>query len=119
MTTLGARRNQSDRKQFLYRLKPTNPEMLARLPTPLEAIALHEHFEYLSQLAVIGKLLLAGRTTTDDETTFGIVIFEAKSEEDARRIMGNDPAIQEGVMEAELFPFRIAVQRSPNFAPRT
>jgi uncharacterized protein YciI len=118
MTTRVARRNQS--KHFLYRLTPADPEMLTRaLPNQMEAQVVSEHYQYLNQLAVIGTLVLAGRTNTDDDKTFGLVIIEADSEDDARRIMGNDPAIQEGIMNAELFPFRIAVQRRPDFVART
>ena len=40
---------------------------------------------------------------------FGITVFQATSEEAARDIMNNDPAVIAGVMRAELFPFRIAL----------
>src|SRR5690242_3946625 len=111
MTTYGNRRNEAARKQYIYRLKPADLEMLSRNPTPEEAEAVHFHYEYLKQLAVIDRLILMGRTQTDDETTFGVVIFEADSDEDAQRIMSNDPAVQAGVMQAELFPFKVMIQR--------
>jgi uncharacterized protein YciI len=114
MTTYGSRRN-TGRKQYIYRLKPADPEMLTRNPSPEEAEAVHFHYEYLKQLAVIDRLILMGRTTTQDESTFGVVIFEADSDEDALRIMNNDPAVQGGVMQAELFPFKVMVQRKPGF----
>lgn len=44
-----------------------------------------------------------------DEKTFGIVIFEADSEEEAQLIMKNDPAVAEGIMTADLFPYRVAL----------
>ncbi|MBI1880411.1 MAG: hypothetical protein HYR94_19710 [Chloroflexi bacterium] len=49
------------------------------------------------------------RTLTTDERTFGITVFEADSEEKAREIMNNDPAVIHGVMRAELYPFRIVL----------
>jgi uncharacterized protein YciI len=113
MTTYGARRNTAARKQFIYRLTPADPEMLRRNPTPEEAEAVHFHYEYLKQLTVIDRLILMGRTAADDETAFGLVIFEADSDEDALRIMNNDPAVQAGVMNAELFPFKVMLQRKP------
>jgi uncharacterized protein YciI len=47
-----------------------------------------------------------------DEKTFGIVIIEVESEEEALNIMNNDPAVSEGVMTAELFPYRVALIRT-------
>jgi uncharacterized protein YciI len=44
-----------------------------------------------------------------DEKTFGIVIIDVSSEEEAKNIMENDPAVKEGVMTAELFPYRVAL----------
>jgi uncharacterized protein YciI len=56
-----------------------------------------------------GVVILAGRTLNGDDSTFGIVIFNAGSEEEARRIMESDPAVRQGVMRAELFPYRVAL----------
>ena len=39
---------------------------------------------------------------------FGIIVFLADSEEAARSIMNKDPAIEKGLMESRLHPFRIA-----------
>ena len=67
------------------------------------------HFTYLSELAEEGVVIMAGRTATDDEDAFGIVLFCADSEADAQRIMRRDPARATGLMQAELFPFRVAI----------
>jgi uncharacterized protein YciI len=53
--------------------------------------------------------LAAGRTLNTDESSFGIIIFRADSEEAARRIVADDPAVRGGVMRAELYPYRIAL----------
>jgi hypothetical protein len=53
-------------------------------------------------------VILAGRTLTTDERGLGIVIFRAPSADAARAIMEGDPAVRQGVMRAELFPFRVA-----------
>ena len=100
------------RAEYLYRIQPTRPEMLAEGPTPEEAARIAEHFAYLKNLTEAGAVLLAGRTLNTDPTAFGIVLFRADSEAAARRIMEDDPAVHAGVMRAELFPFRIALQRS-------
>jgi hypothetical protein len=48
---------------------------------------------------------------SNDESTFGIAIFEAENEEVARTIMENDPAVAGGVMRATLYPYRVALMR--------
>jgi uncharacterized protein YciI len=96
---------------FIYRLQLTDLEMIHREHTPFEADVLDRHFAYLERLVAEGVVLLAGRTLTTDETTFGIVIFDAASEGEAQRIVDNDPAVANEVMRAELFPFRVALPR--------
>ena len=54
-------------------------------------------------------VLLAGRTLNTDPSSFGIVILTADTEQEARRIMHNDPAVKARVMRAELYPYRIAL----------
>lgn len=94
---------------FLYRIQPTRPEMLSEGPTDQEAAIVGDHFNYLKGLNEQGIVLLAGRTLNTDPSSFGIVILRADSEAAAREIMTNDPAVRNGVMRAELFPYRIAL----------
>jgi uncharacterized protein YciI len=100
--------------EFLYRIVPARPEMLTTGPTVEEIAATQAHFAYLDAAREAGVVLGAGRTLTKDESTFGIVILRAPDEEAARDFMEHDPAVNAGVMRAELFPFRIAL-----WAPRT
>ncbi len=99
----------SEAKQYLYKIKPTRPAMLIEGLTPRESEIMAQHFAYLQQLTQQGVLILAGRTLTTDEDTFGITVFKANSEEHARTIMNNDPAVIQGVMHAKLFPYRVAL----------
>jgi uncharacterized protein YciI len=96
-------------KQYLYKIEPTRSGMLSEGPTPTEQSVISEHFEYLKDLTGAGVVLLAGRTLNTDRTSFGIVIFRAASDDEARRLMEGDPAVRKGVMRAELFPYRIAL----------
>jgi uncharacterized protein YciI len=96
--------------QFLYRLQVTRLEMLRGGPTPEEARVVGAHLDYLKKLAEEGVVILAGRTQTNDDTTFGIVILNAADEATAWAVMDNDPAVKGSVMHATLFPFRVAVQ---------
>jgi uncharacterized protein YciI len=95
--------------QYLYRIQPTRAEMLRDGPTAEEAEIVGHHFEYLQRLAARGVVLLAGRTLTEDADSFGIVILAASTESEARAIMDDDPAVARGVMQARLYPFRIAL----------
>ena len=98
--------------QFIYRVQPTRLEMLTEGPTERETEVVRQHFEYLQGLTATGVVLVAGRTQTADERTYGIVVFEAESEAAARRVMGDDPAVKHGVMRAELAPFHVALWSS-------
>lgn len=95
--------------EFIYRIVPTRIEMLKSGPTPEESEATQDHFAYVNDGVRKGRVLLAGRTLIPDETTFGIVIFRADSDEEAKTFMDEDPAVREGVMTATLFPFRVAL----------
>ena len=99
--------------------------MNARTVTPLLVLALlaaghaiaqqnavaTRHFEYLAKAAQDGKVILAGRTTEALDKTFGLVIFEAASEADAREFMLAGPAIVAQLMTATLHPYAVAMQR--------
>ena len=95
--------------QFLYRIQPARPAMLTEGPTPEEARLVGEHFAYLQDLTARGAMLLAGRTLNSDASTFGIAIYEAADEAQARAVMQDDPAIRAGVFRAELFPYAVAL----------
>ncbi len=99
----------SDVTQYLYTIHPTRLEMLPNGPTPEEAEIVSQHFSYLEGLTERGVVVLAGRTQNTDESSFGIVIFNAQSEEAAREVMENDPAVKNGVMRAKLYPYRVAL----------
>ena len=95
--------------QFLYRIVPTRTAMLTDGPTDEEQRIVGEHFSYLQNLVERGIVLMAGRTMNRDERTFGIVIFQAADDTQARSLMHDDPAVRHGVMRAELFPYSIAL----------
>lgn len=105
-------------REFLYVIRPTRLAMLTDGPTPEEARIVSDHFEYLKRLAADGVVQLAGRTLREDDSAFGLVVFRAESEAAARAVMEGDPAVREGVMRAELHPYRIAVVGSPGAGPR-
>jgi uncharacterized protein YciI len=54
-------------------------------------------------------IVLVGRTLNTDESTMGIAVFRAESENAARQIMNEDP-VKKGVMTATLYPFKVLMQ---------
>ena len=87
-------------------------------PTADEAAVINRHFNYLSDLCQRQIVVLAGRTTTNDNHVFGICILRAEDIDEAQRMVDGDPAVAEGVMTAALYPFRIALQATPTKATR-
>ena len=96
-------------KQFLYRVQPIRAEMLEEGPTERESKIIEEHFAYLQHLVGKGTVLMAGRTLNEDDSSFGIVVFETDSESQAEAIMEGDPVVKGRVMQAQIFPYRIAL----------
>ena len=96
-------------QEFLYRIQPTRLDMLTDGGTDEENRIVGEHFAYLQSLLKDGTLVLAGRTLNTDASSFGIAIFRAEDEAAAQAIIDNDPAVKNGVMRAELFPYRVAL----------
>jgi uncharacterized protein YciI len=94
---------------FAYRIHPVRTDMLSAGPTEAEADTVRRHYEYLRTLTAAGTVVLAARTLTTDEASFGLVVFHAPDEAAARELMERDPALEEGVMRGELFPYRIAL----------
>ena len=103
---------ENEKKQYIYVLKLIPSLLNPDNWTEREETIINRHFLKLQELLEQGKLILAGKTSGIDEKTFGIVILEAESEAYAMTIMENDPAVAEGVMTAELFPYQVALARS-------
>lgn len=99
---------------FLYKIQPVRPAMLTDGSTETESKTVSEHFDYLKDLTEKGTVLLAGRTQNRDYSSFGIVIFNAETEEKAREIMNNDPAVKNRVFRAELFPYKNSLFKPEN-----
>lgn len=97
--------------QFIYILN-LYPRLLDKKNwTTKEENIVEEHFKNLEKLLEDKKLILAGKTEGLDKNTFGIVIIETESEEEARKIMEEDPAVRKEIMKAKLYPYRIALMR--------
>ena len=98
-----------ERKQFIYVLKLTPRLLDEKNWTEQDNQIVGRHFRRLQRLHKEGRVLVAGRTLNADPSQFGIVVFEAASEEEARELMEADDAVKEKIMTAQLFPFRVAL----------
>ena len=100
----------SERKQFIYVLKLTPRLLDAKKWTAQDEQIVGRHFRRLQQLHGEGRVLLAGRTLNEsDPSQFGVVVFEAADEDEARKLMEADDAVKEKIMTAQLFPFSVAL----------
>ncbi|WP_254871046.1 YciI family protein [Bacillus sp. Marseille-Q1617] len=77
--------------------------------TEEDEIVVAEHFKRLKEYRDRGVVILAGRTLNEEENAFGIVVFEEENEGKAEEFMSEDPCVKEGIMRAELFPYRVAL----------
>ncbi|GAB3260509.1 YciI family protein [Chitinimonas naiadis] len=100
--------------QFLYLIRPTRSDMLKQGLTDAESQAMAAHFAYLQAAQAQGQLILAGRTLEVDERGFGIAIYNATDEAAAQSFAVMDPAVQAGVVRAEVYPYRVALMSAAN-----
>ncbi|HEY9074895.1 MAG TPA: YciI family protein [Anaerolineaceae bacterium] len=100
---------------YLYRIQPIRLEMLTTGSIPQEEQAAAEHFAYLQRLTQEGTVMLAGRTLDGAPDVFGMVLFWAESEAEARALMLADPAVAQGVMRADLHPFQVSLFNAAYF----
>lgn len=92
--------------QFLIIKRPR--ENFIETMTEEEAEIMSKHFLYMQEKLKEGKLIIAGPVTTGE---FGLSIVETESEEEARKIMNNDPAVVGGIMTPTIYPYRVSLLR--------
>lgn len=92
---------------FIYLIRPSRPGFVERMLSEEEA-AMQAHSAYLHQLSSEKTFYLIGPCL---DRAFGIALFEAESLEAARQMMAHDPAVERGVVTAEIHPFHISFLR--------
>ena len=95
--------------EFIYFLKLIKRLEKVENWTEQDEKIVGEHFNQLLKLKENGSLLLAGKTSGNDEDTLGVVIFKADNMEEASKIMQNDPAIKKGIMTGKLQEYNVAL----------
>jgi uncharacterized protein YciI len=92
---------------WLCIIRPPRPTFMED-STPDENEVMRRHFEYLNGLLEDGRLILAGPSL---DPPFGIIVFEAENEDEARAVIGADPSVAAGIQTPELYPFRASLTR--------
>ena len=93
-------------KHYLIMYHPPREDFLENA-TGGESAEVSKHFGYLKLLNAEGVVLFAGRAA---DARFGIALLETETEQDARDILDNDPAVKAKVFTAELLPFSLALR---------
>jgi uncharacterized protein YciI len=96
-----------NKRTFIYKITPARKDFLQAADENSNNYMVL-HFKYLEELFAKGTLVLAGPCL---DTAFGIAIFYADSEEEAKQIMEADPAIKNGIMNSEIHEFRISLMQ--------
>ena len=92
---------------WLCIIRPPRPTFMDD-STPEEDAVMRAHFAYLAGLLEEDRLILAGPSL---DPPFGVIVFEAKSEDEARRLIAADPSVAAGLQTPELHPFRASLLR--------
>jgi uncharacterized protein len=97
--------------QYVYVLRLIERLWSVDAWTTADNAVVDAHFAYLKRLHAEGRLILAGKSAGNDASTFGLVIFEAEDLPQAQSIMANDPTVKEGIMNATLSEYHVALLR--------
>lgn len=87
---------------FFYKLIPPRPTFAQDMNDAERAI-MNEHIAYLNALYDEGVAILFG-PVFDPKGAWGLGVFETASEEEARKIGENDPAVKSGLNTVEILP---------------
>ncbi|MGE5560740.1 MAG: YciI family protein [Chloroflexota bacterium] len=93
------------RQAYIYTIRPRRAGFGDSMTEREEAI-MDEHFRRLKGMLQEGTLLIAGPC---EDAAFGIVVFYAESDQEAEAVMAADPAVREGLMDAEVHRFVVSL----------
>lgn len=101
---------------YLYYLRLTDKYDKPDHWTDESRAIISRHAEFLDALGKTGILLFAGRTLFEpgDANLFGIAVIRADSLDHAQSIMADDPAVLNGIQQAQIFPWRLSIEYFDN-----
>jgi uncharacterized protein YciI len=89
--------------QFIGLARPKR-ENFVQTMTDEEKAVFAQHFSYVEGLHTEGKLVISGACL---DGAFGMIIYRAETEEEARSMFENDPLTKSGITNTEFHPFRV------------
>ena len=100
----------SEKKHFFTIIKPYRKDFLLN-PMEDENVIMENHFLYLKNLLGNNKVYLAGPTLIESDP-FGVIIFETETEDEARKLIMQDPSIKSGIQKiADFRPIRLSLTK--------
>lgn len=108
LSTFTSEDNGSANQTYIYILKYTE-EFRKNIQWGSRELGFaQEHVQYIKELADENKAYLLGRTTNIyDAEMFGVIVFEAASMEEAKKILDDDPLVKNNIMQGTVSPFSI------------
>ncbi len=95
---------------FYVVIKPYRQDFITN-PKEEEDKIMSDHFLYLKSLLEQNYLFFAGPTLIPDDP-FGVIILKTETEEEARKLMKDDPSIKAGIQKIDDFrPIRLSLTR--------
>jgi uncharacterized protein YndB with AHSA1/START domain/uncharacterized protein YciI len=95
----------SQREHYFVKLIGTRPGWPENISDE-ESRIMGEHFDYLKDLVAQKKVIVAGPVMNP---TFGLVILQVNSKEEALEIMKNEPSVAQGVHTHEMQPMTLSL----------
>lgn len=99
---------------YAYQLRATRPTMLSEGLNEQERESYGRHVLYLQRLVADGVAIFAGRARNAGSSGWSLNVIKAETEPAARQIMTDDPFVEDGVVETELFAFDIVLAEPKN-----
>jgi uncharacterized protein YciI len=94
--------------EFAYVVRPAFDKAFLAQASPEDRAVFEEHGAWLEARFAEGSLLFAGRCY---DGPFGLVVLDVADEDEARRLVAEDPSVRNGVQTAEIFPFKTFLAR--------
>jgi uncharacterized protein YciI len=94
--------------EFAYVVRPAFDRAFLARATHDEREVVQEHGDWLQARYAEGRVVFAGRCY---DGPFGLVVLDAGNEQEARRLMEQDPSVRAGVQRADLYPFTTFLAR--------
>jgi uncharacterized protein YciI len=94
---------------FLYKLIPPRPTFDTDM-SDTEAAIMGQHMAYWQDLLERGRVVVFG-PVSDPVGTWGLGVVEAETEDDARALGVDDPAVASGMATFEVYSMPMAVVR--------